>query len=287
MKRAILFRCREDRAIHCFTCSFKCELRPGETGKCGVRSNIGGDLIQNYYGIISKVALKKGVSIGLTDDEGMWCVVGTVGCNFKCPSCRYGDFAYENLLDYRNREITLPDKLIEDMKIKGIKKVAFGFNEPFIQIEYVIDTLSIAKREGFETAILTNGFFTKDAFELVNPYVDRYVVYVKAFTSHSFKLYTGNTWRSDLVFENILVLKDRNCRFDIATILVSGVNDSVFEIRSVARWILFNLGSDFVWHIYPFKPTNRFFVYPPMSRDKILKALDIAVSEGLTRIYLH
>ncbi len=287
MRKTVLYRCREDRVAICNTCAHRCEIRPGEVGRCGVRSNIGGDIIAEYYGIISRYDVKKGVSIGITDDEDLWFMVGTVGCNFRCPSCRFVDFSYGNLIDYKDKGYVDPGRLIEDAKLRGLKNIAFGFNEPFVEIEYVLDVFSLAKREKFKTALLTNGFFTIEALNLVAPYVDRYVVYIKAFTSHSFKLYTGVSWKSNVVFENISYMLRNNYRVDVATILVPGVNDSVFEIRSLARWILYNMGSDAVWHIFPFKPTMNMYVYPPMSKEKLIKALDIAVSEGLNRIYLH
>lgn len=287
MKRGVLYRVREDRTVSCGICAFKCEISLGDIGKCGVRKNLGGDLIVDCYGVITKSSIKKGLSIGISNIEGPWYLVGTCGCNFRCPSCRFSEFAYRDIIGYIGANFTEPAMLVDQVVFGGLNHIAFGFNEPFVQLEYVLDVFSVAKSKGIKTALLTNGFYTKEALNLILPHTDKFVIYLKAFSSHAMKLYTDVSWRSEVVLNNIIYLRDRGVDFEIATVLVPGVNNSLFEIRSMVRWIIYNLGKDVPWHLFPFKPTENMFMFTSQSKDVMLFALDIAIKEGLNKIYLH
>ena len=64
--------------------------------------------------------------------------------------------------------------------------VAWTYNEPTIWLEYVLDGAQVAHEHGLYTVMVTNGYITAEALDVVAPHIDAYRVDVKGFSD---KLY--------------------------------------------------------------------------------------------------
>ena len=84
---------------------------------------------------------------------------GSFGCNLACPFCQNHE------ISQHGREATrfvLPRKNLLPLRERCIKKQAasallFTYNEPLINIEYVLDTFRLIKETGLATVLVTNG----------------------------------------------------------------------------------------------------------------------------------
>ena len=59
--------------------------------------------------------------------------------------------------------------------------VAWTYNEPTIWIEYILDGARVAHEHGLYTVMVTNGFITQEALDVLGPHIDAYRVDVKGF----------------------------------------------------------------------------------------------------------
>ena len=64
--------------------------------------------------------------------------------------------------------------------------VAWTYNEPTIWLEYVLDGAQAAHEHGLYTVMVTNGYITAEALDVLGPHIDAYRVDVKGFSD---KLY--------------------------------------------------------------------------------------------------
>ena len=65
--------------------------------------------------------------------------------------------------------------------------VAWTYNEPTIWLEYILDGAQAAHEHGLYTVMVTNGFITEDALDVLGPHIDAYRVDVKGFSDAQYK----------------------------------------------------------------------------------------------------
>jgi uncharacterized Fe-S radical SAM superfamily protein PflX len=95
MRQAILFKKLDNNLVRCLACPWYCQIAQGQTGICGVRQNIDGELYLLVYGLPSAVQIdpieKKPLFHFLPGTEIF--SLGTVGCNLACEFCQNWDLS--------------------------------------------------------------------------------------------------------------------------------------------------------------------------------------------------
>ncbi len=280
---------RVNGGIVCKLCIFNCFLSPGSVGKCSVRCNIGGTLYLTAYGSVSKVRVVPKRRVPLVyGRSGHWLKVGILGCNLRCAYCFNWDVAYGDAVKAASTVQSMtPDELVQEAVLKGCVGICFSYTEPTVCVEYVLDVFEKAKSFGLSTCVHTNGLFGKDVAKDLSCVCDVFIFDVKAYSKDVYRRITGNSYHSIRVLENMQHVYSQGSNVEVVTTIIPGYNDSVFEVRSILRWILVNLSEDVVWHLYPCRPVPNLYNVGSVPADKLIKISEIAISEGLKRVVLH
>ena len=110
------------------------------------------------------------------------------GCNFACRDCQNWQIAHadpaEATRDLRELPIRNLPVLAANNECQG---VAWTYNEPTIWLEYILDGAQLAHEHGLYTAMVTNGYITRDALAMLAPHIDAYRVDVKGFSDAQYK----------------------------------------------------------------------------------------------------
>ena len=86
----------------------------------------------------------------------------------------------------------------------GTIGIAYTYSEPSVWFEYVRDTAELARKEGLQNVIVSNGYISKEALEELLPYLDGANIDLKSFSEDFYrKLCRG---RLQPVLENIELL---------------------------------------------------------------------------------
>ena len=92
MKEVFLYKKLPEKKVQCHNCAHGCVILPGKRGICGVRENIRGELYALNYGKVIACNIdpieKKPFFHFLPGSYSL--SIATVGCNFKCQSCKRG-----------------------------------------------------------------------------------------------------------------------------------------------------------------------------------------------------
>ena len=64
--------------------------------------------------------------------------------------------------------------------------VAWTYNEPTIWLEYILDGAQVAHEHGLYTVMVTNGYITDEALDVLAPHIDAYRVDVKGFSDEAY-----------------------------------------------------------------------------------------------------
>jgi len=288
IKKAKYWKKKEKVSI-CELCIFRCSFAEKNTGKCMCRVCINGEIMTATYAKISKTQLCLTNDIPLINERNIkWFVAGGLGCNLKCPACRFHTIAFSNPLTphISYREIT-PEALVKEAEFNYCKGICFSFSEPFMMVEYVLDVFKIAKSKGLKTAVFTNGLANQNPAEDMVKVCNHFIVDIKGFSKTVYKSLTGEWIGIEDVTPFLELIKSSPSNLELVTVVVPRFNNSFFEMKSLIRWIKHRIGKDTPWHIMPFKPSKELYYLNPTSSDTLLKIAELAQKEGLSRVIVH
>ncbi|NLK96958.1 AmmeMemoRadiSam system radical SAM enzyme [Defluviitalea saccharophila] len=258
--------------IHCYLCPHHCIIEDGSYGKCKARIHEGGVLYSINYGEVTSIALdpieKKPLHYY---KPGSYILsIGSFGCNFTCSFCQnYQISQYKHQSTYVSKE-----NMVET--ILGTKNnigIAFTYNEPSIWYEYVYDMAKHLKEThpASSVVLVTNGFINEEPLRELLPYIDAMNIDLKSFNNDYYKELCGG--RIQPVLKSI-ELAATSCHVEITTLLVSGENDNMEEIKKISEFIS-SINSDIPLHITRYFPNYR-LNNPPTDKRIMYEAEKIA-----------
>jgi pyruvate formate lyase activating enzyme len=302
MKKALLFKKFPKKIVQCLTCQRYCRIAPGQTGFCLTKINKNGVLYALNYGVLnhfpSPDPIEKKPFYHFLPGTRTFSI-GSFGCNYRCKQClnwwcSWGEPATTILkkLAAGKREKrfvkTQPQELIDLCLQSDLKSIAFTYNEPTIWLEYALDIAKLAKKRGLKTLFVTNGSWSKEALEMIGPYLDAANIDFKGFSQKTYAK-MGAFW-GQLLENTKLAQKKHQIFIELTTVLIPGINDSPSELKKMAVWIVKNLGPKTPWHLSRYSPgmapDKNFAKIPPTSREQLLRAEKIGKKAGLHFVYI-
>ncbi|MDY0266912.1 MAG: AmmeMemoRadiSam system radical SAM enzyme [Methanimicrococcus sp.] len=296
VKEALLYEKYSSGNVRCGVCARKCVIAPDKTGFCRVRKNIGGTLYALNYGFVSSEAIdpieKKPLYHFLPGTTTY--SLGTFGCNFRCLNCQNHKISmpsspvYESL--YRNKnqnrfgEIITPEEVVTRALLLETKSVSLTYNEPAVWFEFVYDLAVLAQKSELSVVLVTNGYLTPEALEMLAPHIDGYCVDLKSFSDSFYSDICSA--KLDPVLESVLKAKELNLHIEIVTLIIPGMNDDVSEAKAAAEWISSRLGKEVPIHLNAFLPHYKMEQTPRTPDSTLNKIRAVYQSAGLDYVYI-
>lgn len=289
MKEAYLYKKLEDKKVQCRNCPHYCIIENGKKGICQVRENKGGKLYSLVYGKACAVNIdpieKKPFFHFLPGTYSL--SIATNGCNFACHSCQNWQISQgPKITEEIKGEDILPKELVKMAKKYNMPSISYTYTDSVAFSEYALDTMKLAKKAGLKNNWVSNGFWSKELFELISPYLDAANIDLKSFEDEFYIKYCGG--RLQPVLDTLKRLKKKKIWVEITTLVIPGLNDSEENFRKISQFIKKELGSDVPWHI------SRFFGaiswklqdIPDTPLATLKKAEQIAKKIGLKYVHL-
>jgi len=289
MKEVYLYKKLQNKKVRCRTCAHYCVIEDGKTGTCGVRKNIEGKLYSLVYGKACALNIdpieKKPFYHFLPGTESL--SVATVGCNFACDNCQNWTISQEPKISktIEGEEVS-PEKIVEIAKKSNLPSISYTYTEPTIFLEYALDTMKLAKKAGLKNNWVTNGFMSKEAFDLVAPYLDAANVDLKSFSDKFYQKNCGG--RLQPVLDTLKRIKSKKIWLEITTLVIPTLNDSEENFKEIVNFIKNELGPETPWHISRFSGVISWKLQhiPDTPLETLKKAEQIAKQTGLKYVYL-
>ena len=271
----------------CEVCFRHCEIEEGGRGFCKVRTCKDGVLKPVNYGRITSLALdpieKKPLARFKPGSRIL--SVGSFGCNLRCPFCQnheisWSDFAYTF---EKNSEYLSPEELCRialEYRDKGNIGVAFTYNEPLIDYEYIIDSAKLIHENDMSVVLVSNGTADVSIAKKLKPYVDAMNVDLKGFT----KKFYRDVLKGDLDCVKAFIEEAvKYAHVELTTLIVPGENDSEGEMREISSYIA-GLSDEIPLHISRFFPQFHMTDRPATDVKLIYRLADVA-REKLKYVY--
>jgi pyruvate formate lyase activating enzyme len=258
-------------------------------GKCGVRQNIDGVVNLLVYGEAVAVHVdpieKKPLFHFMPGDQAL--SIGTYGCNFRCPFCQNWQISQERDAGRGprgRRHNYSPEALVATCRRERIPIIAYTYNEPTVFFEYTYDTAKLAHEQGIKNVYVSNGYMSRAALDMLEPYLDAINVDLKSFSETFYQEQCQA--RIEPVKRNIAhMARETGIWVEVTTLLVPGLNDSDEELQALAAWMA-EADPDMPWHISAFHPDFEMLDRPPTPPAALLRAYEIGKQAGLRYVYV-
>ncbi|MGC8880737.1 MAG: AmmeMemoRadiSam system radical SAM enzyme [Minisyncoccia bacterium] len=288
MEKAFLFKKLEKSKVECLACNHHCILEESQTGICGVRKNINGELRLLVYSkpvAVNIEPIEKKPFFHFFPGKAAFSL-GTIGCNFGCEFCQNWEISQLPKISKSSQifetEEWSPEKIIAYCKENSIPIIAYTYNEPTIWTEYVLEIMKLAKKEKIKNVWVSNGFMSKKTIKLISPYLDAINIDLKSFRDEFYRKICKA--RLEPVKENIKKIFEMGIWEEITTLIIPGYNDSEKELKEIAKFLC-NISPDLVWHITAFYPAYKMLDIPSTSLKTLIKAYQIGKEAGLKYVY--
>ena len=277
---------RETGVISCKLCPVGCIIKAGQTGFCGARKNENGSLKAGYYGRLSSIALdsieKKPLYHFYSGTKIL--SVGSFGCNMHCSFCQNHGISMHKPgfieLDDEYYSPKLIAKAAEKYIPDGNIGVAYTYNEPFINYEFMYDCCVRVRERELKNVIVTNGYVNPEPLRELLPYVDAMNIDIKSFRESFYKTMGGKL--SDV--KKTVESAARHCHVELTSLIIPGENDNLEEMENEAKWIA-GINDEIPLHLSRFFPNYRMTDKAPTD-IAVLEALQKAAQKYLKHVYL-
>ena len=276
---------KEGDKARCGLCFHNCLISPGGYGICGVRG-----FYLTEEGGFSSPTLDRFSSCAVDPIEKKplyyWRAgssifsLGSVGCNMRCPFCQNHDIAHPAQKGKIPLAELPPHDLLRKVKRLNLTSVAYTYNEPTLQAEYILKAAPLLKSEGVATVLVTNGMFSPDALNELTPHIDAANIDVKTFDPRKYEAMGGSM---ETVKTNIAHLVKAGVHIELTNLVVPGISDSYDDFLDMVDWIA-DLSDEIPLHISRYFPAHT-FTAPPTNID-LLKAFFAIATQKLARVHL-
>ncbi len=290
---ALLYEKIDDSRVKCRLCNHYCTVPEGGVGICRVRKNMGGSLFSLNSDLLIAASvdpIEKKPLFHVAPGSHSYSIAAP-GCNFRCLFCQNWEIAQEfpkrlsdpgfEMSDSRYRAD--PEVIVKKAISSGCRSISYTYTEPTVFFELVLASSRIASEKGLRNIMVTNGYMSPDALEMISPFLDAANVDLKAYDDEFYKKYCGS--RLEPVKNTLRLMKKAGIWVEITTLLIPGLNDDRVRLSDLASFIAEELGPETPWHISRFYPQYKMTDRPSTSQGLIAEARHIGLDKGLMYVY--
>jgi pyruvate formate lyase activating enzyme len=282
-----LYEAFPDGSVRCYACGHRCLIREGKRGICKVRFNQNGKL-KIPWGYVAAFQVdpieKKPFFHILPGTDAL--TYGMLGCDFHCGYCQnwltsqaMRDPSSDASIGYIHQ--TTPKQIVQYALRTGAGVLASSYNEPLITTEWSVAIFKEAQKAGLKCVYISNGNATREALELLRPYIIGYKIDLKTMQDRHYRQLGGVLQN---VLDGIRLVYELGLWIEIVTLVVPGFNDSNDELMEAAHYIA-SVSPDIPWHVTAFHPDYKMTDPPPTSVATLLRAAEIGQEAGLNFVY--
>lgn len=267
----------------CPVCPHHCRLAPGETGICQMRTNRKGYIVPSGYGVLASMALdpieKKPLARFMPGSNIL--SIGFYGCNMHCPFCQ--NYTISQRAPKQNARRVSPREILADAaelkRTRGNIGIAYTYNEPLTNYEYVRDTAHLIHEAGMVNVLVTNGQCTDAVLSELLPDLDAVNVDLKGFRPEIYRACGGDLETT----KHFIARTAAHCHVEVTTLIVPGLNDDPDDMEKEAAWLA-DVDPDLTLHLTRYFPMYR-AVKPP-TPIPTLNALKAVAEKHLSHVLL-
>jgi len=148
----------------------------------------------------------------------------------------------------------------------------------------MLDTAKLGRETGIRSVMISNGYIQSEPMKELCRVLDGVKIDLKGFTEKFYSEYCSGELKP--VLDTLELLKKEGMWLELVVLIIPSLNDSEEELRSMAKWVVTNLGKDVPIHFSRFHPTYKLKNLPITPVRTLDAARKIAMDEGLRFAYV-
>lgn len=263
-----------------------CRIDDGQTGHCGVRGNVGGELFTFNYGKSVEATMEfiETEAVNHFRPGAKILSLGNIGCMMSCDFCQNWRTSQVRHLDPAEVRRYSPQDIIDTCKMLGIKVISWTYNDPVVWHEFVVETSRMAQREGIATLYKSAFYIETEAVDELIDCIDIFSISLKSIEDRFYRKFTGGAHLQPIL-DMIRRVHASGRHLEISQLLVTDRNDAEEETRRTNAWILENLGDRVPLHYVAFHPAYLYMATTRTPPEVVLRARQLALEAGIKYCY--
>ncbi len=275
----------DPKGVKCLLCSHRCAIKDGDRGRCRARMNVGGELRSLVYGrplAVHVDPIEKKPFYHFLPGAAAFSL-GTAGCPLRCRFCQNWQLSQSSPED-NPAEFVKPAQVAEAAGSRKAPVIAFTYNEPTVQVEFVLDAAREAKKRGLRSAIVSCGFMNEAPLAEMCEVLSAVKIDLKGFSPEFYR----DVCRAELapVLRSIRQAAKSRVHLEIVNLVVPTLNDSDKMLQGLAEWVAGEAGLDVPVHFTRFHPDYQLLNLPPTPVATLERAREIAMKRGIRFAYV-
>jgi pyruvate formate lyase activating enzyme len=283
---ARLWETADDGRVVCGLSPRRCKMRPGQHGFCGVRQNVDGKLRTLNYGRASHITQE------CIETEAIFhyapgapiLSLGNIGCMMNCDYCQNWTTSQARLASGKDVRKYSPEEIVETAVSRNIPIISWTYNDPVVWHEFVLDTSRLAKAHGIKVLYKSAFFITPEAIEELLEVVDIFSISLKSMDPQYYRKLTKG-W-IEPVLEGIKIVHQSGKHLELSSLMVTDASDKPEDARSLARWVVQELGPRVPLHLVRFHPDYKYTHVGRTPIERLDEGRRISLEEGVRYCYL-
>jgi pyruvate formate lyase activating enzyme len=285
MHEALFYTKLENQTVRCDLCPWYCRLKPGQTGNCKVRENIGGTLVTHVYGKVAAFGIdpiEKKPLYHFSPGKNILSI-GEVGCNLHCTFCQNHRISQCLATEFTGfHEITARNLVQKALKIPENIGIAYTYNEPFTFFEFLLETAQLTHENGMKNVVVSNGYINPEPLKTLLPRIDAFNIDLKAFSENFYNRQTKGKLAP--VLQTLKSIAESRKHLEITMLVIPELNDDETDFEAMTRWIATELGNEVPLHLSRYFPQHEMH-RPPTPVETLESLFDLA-KKHLHHVYL-
>lgn len=209
--------------------------------------------------------------------------LGSYGCNMKCDFCQNNHIAQRKISPDEDLTGLSVDELLkiarDQRDLRGNIGLAFTYNEPSINYEYLLESAKKLKDEDLDLVLITNGNINKKPLEKLLPYVDAMNIDLKTYDRDEYKRLGGDL---DSVKDTIR-LSSQHCHVEVTYLAYPRKFNMEKDMEGLSEFIS-KIDKNIPLHITRFFPAHK--LQEPATDINLLYKLEGIASKKLNNVRL-
>jgi pyruvate formate lyase activating enzyme len=222
----------EGQEVQCLLCPHACRLKPGEKGRCRLRTNVGGILEASAYGHLVSLAMDPIEKKPLYHFHPGSHILSTGpnGCNLSCRFCQNWEISQTQIPTAR----VDPAELVQAAKSHQSIGIAYTYTEPLVWFEYLMDACALARESGLANVLVTNGYVNPGPLQELLPLVDAMNIDLKSMEPDFYRRICGGELEPVL---GTIEKAHGRCLVELTNLVIPGLNDSPQQQVKLIDWV--------------------------------------------------
>jgi len=269
----------------CKICPNECTLKEGEVSDCRNRIVRKSMLYTMAYGNPCAV------NVDTVEKKPMYHFfpgtnafsIATAGCNFACLNCQNWTISQTSPDKTDNYNLP-PEDVVASARANKCSSIAYTYSEPVTFYEYVYETSKIARQEGINNIMVSNGYINSAPLRELCRYIDGANIDLKSFSEIIYQKLNGGKLQP--VLDALKTYRDEGVWLEITNLIIPGWTDKPDEIKQMCDWLASNGFADVPLHFSRFQPQYKLSNLPPTPLNILNTASRIAHAAGIRYVYI-